>query len=523
MKRKLLIQIVLLFCGCVLGLTIAYFIARNIQVHAGRADLNTYAAHLLSRAENLAHETDQAVALVSTDHLPFCSDQELVLMRDFVYNATDVKDIGRIKDDRLYCSTGVGRLSVPLEKHKPDFTDGQTRIFVARPLLISKQATGFIIETKGVSVVVNPEAYRNLDEGPFTYTGYYYDRPGGAVLRGFGHPIPLTQAEVIAGRLIERNGIDYRPLCSTHAKVCIVATEARADMLRRNRILTKGFEFAGGLLGTCLALIAVLMYCYQRSPEQQLRRAIRQGTLTLAYQPIIDLETETIVGAEALARWINDDGEPVRPDVFIALAEEKGFVCQITRLVVQRAIDELRDILAAGKFRVMLNIAAEDLTNPRFMLHLESCVQAARIPPSSVGIEITERSTVDQSAATEALTRLKRAGHPVFIDDFGTSYSSLAYLHLLDVDAIKIDRVFTQTIGTTAVTASVVPQILDMAAQLDLQVAVEGIETREQADYFRKAGRGILGQGWLFSKPVPAAQLRKLLQVKANTTASGIL
>jgi len=134
------------------------------------------------------------------------------------------------------------------------------------------------------------------------------------------------------------------------------------------------------------------------------------------------------------------------------------------------------------------------------------------VNPSNVGLELTERSTADHKTAVHALAQFKNTGHVMYIDDFGTGYSSLAYLHELHVDAIKMDRAFTRTVGTGAVTASVVPQILEMAAQLDLLVVVEGIETREQAEYFRAAGRGILGQGWLFGMPVPASQFRKLLQ-----------
>jgi sensor c-di-GMP phosphodiesterase-like protein len=520
MKRNMLTQIGLLLCGCAAGLASAHLIVRAVQLHVGLTDLGIYATGLLGRGDHLAHETDEAVNLIATDNLPFCSDQELALMRKFVYNATDVRDIGRVKDHRLYCSTGIGRLATPTPMHTPDIEADDIRVFTSIPLVIAKHTTGLVTETRGVSIVVNPATYTDLDEGPYSFTGYFFDRTGGHVFPVMGHPVPLTSAEVIAARRIERNGIFYLPLCGQQTRICIVAAESRAVILSRNHPLSTGFQFAGGLLGTAFALIVILIYRRQQSLEQQLRRAIREDALTLAYQPIMDLATETIVGAEALVRWINDDGESVRPDVFIALAEARGFVDQITRFIVQRALEEFGDLLATGAFRIMLNIAAQDLIDPDFMVHLESTLEVAHVPPSSIGIEITERSTVDHEASAEALARLKGAGHPIYLDDFGTGYSNLAYLHLLAVDAIKIDRSFTQTVGTDAVTASVVPQILDMAVQLDLQVAVEGIETKEQADYFRKAGRGILGQGWLFSKPVSAAQFRRLLQAAAAKSSS---
>ena len=111
----------------------------------------------------------------------------------------------------------------------------------------------------------------------------------------------------------------------------------------------------------------------------------------------------------------------------------------------------------------------------------------------------------------DAILRLREKGHKVMIDDFGTGYSSLAYLQDLAVDAIKIDKAFTKAIGTEAVTAAILPQILAMAAALNLAVVVEGIETESQADYFAGVGERILAQGWFFGRPVPAEAFHRIL------------
>lgn len=105
---------------------------------------------------------------------------------------------------------------------------------------------------------------------------------------------------------------------------------------------------------------------------------------------------------------------------------------------------------------------------------------------------------------------MRNAGYSIYIDDFGTGYSSLDYLRDLAVDVIKIDKAFTATVGTNAVTESIVPHILQIAEKLCLTVVAEGIETEVQAAYFRAAGKGILGQGWFYSRPVPASELRKM-------------
>jgi sensor c-di-GMP phosphodiesterase-like protein len=118
---------------------------------------------------------------------------------------------------------------------------------------------------------------------------------------------------------------------------------------------------------------------------------------------------------------------------------------------------------------------------------------------------------VKRKEAIETIRSLRARGHSVHIDDFGTGYSSLSYLHDLSVDAIKIDKAFTKAISTGSLIVGIVPQILAMAEALKLQVTVEGIETEEQAVYFESATQPILAQGWLFGRPVPAADFRRLL------------
>ena len=513
--------------GGLLGAALALVVGYELQVRAGRAALLAYAQRLLASADQMGSETDAAFRTIGTDGLPSCSDADLAFMREFVYNARHVRDIGRTLNGKLLCTSGIGRLAHPQTLGPPDLNIGGMNLTAHAPIMISRNASGFVAEAGGVSVVLNPESYRELDELPMYYTGFLLDRAHAHVLPAFGHPSPLNDAEIIAARPLERNGILYQPLCQPRGIVCALAAESRHDLVDRDRAVLHIAVLIGAVLGLALAVLALPLLQRHRSLERQLRRAVREGALNLVYQPIVDLHTRSIIGAEALVRWSDEDGEPVRPDVFIALAEERGFIGEITHMVLCRALEELRELFSdplhsAGllsaeligsgpPFRVSINISAQDLIDPRFAPVLVRCMAAAHVGPASVGLEITERSTVDSEVAIAALAELRAAGHSVSIDDFGTGYSSLSYLHRLAVDAIKVDRTFTQTVGTEAVTASVVPQILAMAARLDLQVVVEGIETEQQAQYFRTAGRGILGQGWLFGRPVPAAAFKRLL------------
>jgi sensor c-di-GMP phosphodiesterase-like protein len=516
-------HIALVFLGAALGAGLADLISREILLQTGRAELQHYAERVLHGGGLIAEETDRLITAIQQDGLEFCSDHELALMRRLVYNATYVKDIGRVKDGTLFCTTGIGRFTKPGPMHTPDFTINGINYYPLVGLALSRRATGFVIEDHGVTVVLNPESFKRFFEPPRTYSSFLFDPRDSRLLRGFGNPVPLSNPEIMGAKPIEREGVLYHSVCSAAQQMCVVGTESRNDVVGRSNALRLSALAVGALLGIALSLILILLYRRQRSLERQLRRAVRKGALTLVYQPIVDLATDAIVGAEALARWINEAGEAVRPDVFIAIAEEKGFVREITRLVLQRVVEELGDLLRAGEFRVTVNISEQDLRDSEFFVHLEHCMKAAGIGASTIGLELTERSTADAEMATDAISRLQDSGHTVYIDDFGTGYSSLAYLHQLAADAIKIDRTFTQTVCTEAVTASVVPQILDIARRLELTVVVEGIETREQAEYFRGAGVGILAQGWFFGRPVAAAEFRKRVEEGRGVGQIGVI
>jgi sensor c-di-GMP phosphodiesterase-like protein len=519
-SRNLVVQTALVLAGAGLGTVAAWSVAHQLELRASQAELTRYAHHLQDKADTLALEVRTTLSVtIPNDNLPFCSDQELAFMRRIVYDSPHIKDIGRNRDGRLVCTAAVGRLPSPAPVQATKIVIRDMHIFIGLPLLMSPAAKGVVVEYHGASVVLNPYTYDVLDRPPMTETGLIYDRSGQHLYRVFGHEEPLSDAEVIAARPMERSGVVYQPLCSAFYSVCVVAAEPRASMTAGDRTHFAGFLIFGGLFGGFFAISVIFFFSRQRTFQRSLRRAIRKGEISIVYQPIVDLATGSIVGAEALARWRNDSGEDVPPELFVAVAEQKGFIHELTRFMICRSVEEIAGLLLQDGFQVTINITAMDLRDPAFFSNLEGCMNYSGIRPAALGLELTERSTAEQSLVAPALARLKAAGHAVYVDDFGTGYSSLAYLHQLEIDAIKIDRTFTSTVGTEAVTASVVPQILDMARRLELRVVVEGIETQKQADYFRQAGEGsegILGQGWLFGKPVPAAEFKRLFHARSR-------
>ena len=511
MDRKTLTITGLLLFGAVIGLALAESVGQVFRLRSGEAELDAYALRLQETAILVDRQSESIINTILSDELPFCSSQELVLMRRLVYASSEVKDIGRIQDDKLICASALGVLAEPFHIVPPDVHFRNMSVTAKTPILIAGEANGFVVQVEDVNLVLNPAAFSGLEEPPRSFAAYLYDAPTKTIIQGFGQTMPLSREEMIASHVIERKGLFYRPLCSAAYRVCVVAAEPRAALLAHTQSIHGIMLFSGASFGDTFVLALILFYQRHRSQQRQLRRAVRKGILTLVYQPIVDLASQRITGMEALVRWTNEHGEIVSPDIFIPLAEKNGFVTEITRHVVSCSLAEIGDLLTDLKLRLTINITAEDLTDPNFFPHLDSCLFSFGVPPSAIGLELTERSTSNHEAAMSAISRLRQAGYTVYIDDFGTGYSSLSYLRDLAVDVIKIDRAFTATVGTNAITESFVPQILDIARQLRLSVVVEGIETAEQAAYFKAAGDGFFGQGWFFSRPLTAEMLRQRL------------
>jgi sensor c-di-GMP phosphodiesterase-like protein len=213
-----------------------------------------------------------------------------------------------------------------------------------------------------------------------------------------------------------------------------------------------------------------------------------------------------------LIRWSDQAGVPVAPDVFIPIAEEAGFVDEVTAWVLHRATSELGPLLRhRPELTLSVNVAASDMNGEKLVTLLEATVREAGIRPDQITLELTERSTAELGQVQRSIQKLSGIGYQVHIDDFGTGFSNLSYLDQLAVGAIKVDRAFTRTIGTEAVTASILPQILTMAEALHVDVIVEGVETLAQRDFLHATGKPLRAQGWHFSRPMNADDLLRFL------------
>jgi diguanylate cyclase (GGDEF)-like protein/PAS domain S-box-containing protein len=245
--------------------------------------------------------------------------------------------------------------------------------------------------------------------------------------------------------------------------------------------------------------------------EHSLHRALERRELRLHYQPVVELDGVTTVGVEALVRWDHPDQGLVFPYRFIPVAEESGLIIPIGAWVLEQACHQLRDWHHKGRTgpqgSVEVNVSARQIDDHRIVDTVERILDTTGLPAEYLTLEITESALMeDASSALGILLALKELGVLLAIDDFGTGYSSLGYLQRFPLDILKIDQSFVETLGVDSRGDTIVAAVINLAHALGLQVVAEGVETTQQLQILRSLGCD-LAQGFLFSRPLPAAQI----------------
>ena len=257
--------------------------------------------------------------------------------------------------------------------------------------------------------------------------------------------------------------------------------------------------------------------------ETDLRKAADREEFLLHYQPIVSLLSGEIVGFEALVRWMHPERGLIFPAAFVPLAEETGLSIPMGEWVLREACRQLQTWRAAlpseRSLWVSVNLSSRQLLQPGLIRFVESCLEEAKSDPATLHLEVTEGVIMaEPEAATAMLVGLRELGVGLPIDDFGTGYSSLAYLHRFPITSLKIDRSFVNRVASGGEDEVIVRTIVSLAHNLGMDVIAEGVETAEQLERLTALGCEF-GQGFYFSKPVPADEASQLLQLPVAVLA----
>jgi EAL domain-containing protein (putative c-di-GMP-specific phosphodiesterase class I) len=251
--------------------------------------------------------------------------------------------------------------------------------------------------------------------------------------------------------------------------------------------------------------------------KSDLRQALEKKQFVLYYQPEVELTTRRIIGLEALIRWQHPERGLIPPMDFIPIAEETGLILPIGDWGLAEACHQIgqwraEDHGQAGP-RVCVNLSARQFSRQGLADHVEALLRRTGVSSQQLGLEMTESSLIpDPGTAMEVLGGLRRLGISLLLDDFGTGYSSLNHLHSLPFDVLKIDRSFVTRMTEGEQPLQIVRTIVELARVMGMDVVAEGIETHEQYMLLRQLGCRF-GQGYLFSRPVPAETVSAMLRL----------
>ena len=322
-----------------------------------------------------------------------------------------------------------------------------------------------------------------------------------AIIDEIGRPITVNEREVFIGASI---GIAVFPYDDTTAEE--LTRKADAAMYRAKTAGRNSFRFVSGETDAANQSRLAM--------GSELRHAQQRGEFLLHYQAILSIDGRRLLGAEALIRWRRPGNKQlVSPDAFIPLAEENGAIIGIGSWVLRDACSAAMSWRCHGlNLSVSVNVSPRQFTQAGLAREIRGVLAEVGLPPELLVIELTESSVMaDVVIAERIMKELKEVGVSIAIDDFGTGYSSLGYLSRFPVDRLKIDQSFVQEIGGTTHADEIVNAIISMADSLGLGTVAEGVETEDQRRFLEECGCRE-GQGYLFSRPMPAESFVSFLE-----------
>ena len=363
---------------------------------------------------------------------------------------------------------------------------------IARRLTHTFAGANTIARLSGDEFVVVLEAYGSLSN---------LAHIGSRLLSRIGKPIIVDGQELVLGASI---GVSLMP---------DNARDSTTLLLQANMAMRHAKHLGGNTLQFFTERLRVPSL-ENLKLENQLRRAIDEGQLELFYQPRMNLKDNRLEAAEALVRWNHPQQGLLAPGYFIALAEETGLIIPLGEFVLRQACRQARQWQLDGlaTIRVSVNLSAKQLRQGNFVSLVRQVLEETGLPAHLLELELTESQLLDDIDNSISISQqLRSLGVKLAIDDFGTGYSSLSYLKRFPVDFVKIDRSFIAELEQFGEDAAIVRAIIAMVHSLELQVVAEGVETQAQVDFLREQLCDEV-QGYLISRPVPAAQFAELLR-----------
>lgn len=447
-----------------------------------------------------------------------CSDTGLSLLREIDLGSTLLQAAGHLTSANVMdCSSVGGRVAKALGPPQVVTSHG-VRVWTDVRILPDQESYVAVAQGHFVGIVHKQLALEFVDKVPGLAIAAFNWSTGKVLIKRGVIKDEWLSGRTLAGGYLRRGDTLIAVKASQQNDLGAIAAVSRSRLAWMNDELTTIVVPLGALVGLLGAATFILLARARMSMPAMIRAALRGREFHLLYQPVVELATGRILGAEALIRWTRPDGEIIPPDHFIGVAEQAGVIRMITARVLELLEDDACEILrTAPDFHFAVNFSAADIHAADLAESLTLFCKKSGLRREQLIIEATERSFVDAERAGGTLQRIRADGIQVAIDDFGTGYSNLGYLARLEVDLLKIDKLFVDEIGNSSACSEVAERVIAMAKALNLKIVAEGVETEEQAARLLQLEVDY-AQGYYFARPLAVDDLLRQLRTQYRPT-----
>ena len=502
-------QIIAMVAGVILAggplIAFDYWISRLIE-RQGVEDVDTSAKRVVALADARVGQVITALDDLAARGAATCAPDSLILMRHKVFETAPIKGIALVgSDGNILCTHGgrpLGNRQIMASEPLPGTSNYELEVIKLNTSSNMVRIVRAVGANRLVGVVPSELFVPQVStQGSQLSAHAIMTTAHGTVIGESGHAIPLGDLD--SALKISHRSNKYGFTLSIALPRSAVG---QSDLTELGLIAKAAFAIL--LLGFAL----LLPKRTPSDPVTELQRALEAGEFIPYYQPIVDIRSGQLRGAEVLARWRKSDGSLVLPGAFIPLAESSGLIAPLTRALMRHVCAEVGAAIGARpSLKISFNLAAQLVRSDTIVKDIRNAFASSSIGLSQVVLELTERDQIEDLAETRRiLSALQGTGVRIAIDDVGTGHSGLSYILKLGVDIIKIDKMFVDALGTDRNSTTIVETLIDLAHNLRMDVVAEGVENFEQVMHLRELGVRS-AQGYVFAPPLPGNAFLQLV------------
>jgi sensor c-di-GMP phosphodiesterase-like protein len=492
----------------------------NLIERQGQSEVGTAAKRAIALAEARVRDAVGTLDTLAVAGVSSCDQQHMEAMRRAAFSAIPVKEIAVISPDG---KTLCNHLGLP---------PGEREVVSSEPLVGAGGYRLDIISLPGGERMVRlrrdvGSAHNSISALVPTVLFLPQVSTGGGPFSGYARIVTAQGATIgeAGGRTADSESANFNAdIRSNKFGFNVEVLSPRARIEAEHADLKWFGLFAAGIIMMTVTGFAVLIpRRAPRNPVAEIERALEAGEFIPYYQPIVDIRSGQLRGAEVLVRWRKPDGTLVLPGSFIPLMESSDLIDDLTRSLMRKVCTEVGPALGRRPdLRISFNFAGKLFSEPSIVKDVRDIFASSPIKFSQVVLEVTERDPIENFTETrQTIAALQGLGVRIAIDDVGTGHSGLSYMLKLGVDIIKIDKMFVDAIGTDRNSTTIVETLVDLARNMRMDVVAEGVENFEQVMHLRTLGVRA-AQGYVFAPPLPGSSFLQLVEALDPLQPAGL-